>query len=131
MNRYAIAVVGTAIFAGAAWSQATAPVPSIQYMTVKPEAVLSSNVVGLEVYNGSNENIGKIADLVIDREALSGYVLSVGGFLGMGERYVAVQPSSVAITWDASGKKWKASANATKDQLKTAPEFKYEGKWKS
>ena len=54
----------------------------------------------------------------------------VGGFLGMGERYVVVDPSSVALTYDTGAKKWKASVNASKDALKAAPEFKYDGKFK-
>ena len=129
MRRLAIALAGAAIFAGgAAWSQATAP---IQYLTMKPDAILSSNLVGLDVYDRSNHSIGKIADIVLDRDSISGYILSVGGFLGVAERYVAVQPSSVAISYDAGAKSWKASANATKDELKSAPEFRYEGKWRS
>lgn len=130
MNRYAIALAGTALFASAAWSQATAPIPPVQFMTTKPDARLASNIVGLDVYSKTNQNIGKIADMVLDRDSLSGYVLSVGGFLGIGERYVAVQAQSVAISYDASTKKWKANANATMEQLKNAPEFKYENKWK-
>ena len=48
----------------------------------------------------------------------------------MGERYVIVRPSAVKVTYDDNDKKWHAVMNATKDQLKTAPEFKYEGRWK-
>ena len=62
---------------------------------------------------------------------IKGYILSVGGFLGMGERYVAVDPSSVAVKYDDNDKKWHANMNATSDQLKTAPEFKYSGRWNS
>lgn len=121
------AVVAVTLLTTAAWSQATAPV---QYLSVHPDAVFSSNVVGLDVYNLKNEKIGDIADVVLEHGALEGYVLSVGGFLGVGERYVAVQPSSISIKYDESGKKWRATANATKDQLKAAPEFKYHSKWK-
>jgi hypothetical protein len=52
-------------------------------------------------------------------------ILSVGGFLGMGEHYVAVSPSSVSIRHDAKNDKWLASMNTTKEALKAAPEFKY------
>ena len=47
----------------------------------------------------------------------------------MGTRYVAVNPDSVSITYDGANKVWRASVNATKDQLKSAPEFKYGGQW--
>ncbi len=60
---------------------------------------------------------------------VKGYVLSVGGFLGMGTHYVAVDTSSVAVKYDMSAKKWRANMDTTKDALKAAPEFKYEGEW--
>lgn len=127
MRPHGLILAGTILFAGAAWSQATAPV---QYLSVKPDAMMSRNLVGLDVYNQNNENVGEIADVVIDQGNVQGYVLSVGGFLGMGERYVAVQPSSLSINYDESAKKWKATANTTKDQLRAAPEFKYHSKWR-
>ena len=55
--------------------------------------------------------------------------MSVGGFLGMGEHYVAVSPSAVKVSYNSSEKKWHASMNASADQLKAAPEFKYSGRW--
>lgn len=131
MQRYAIALIGATLFGGAAWSQIPTPATPLEFLTVKPSDVLSSNIVGTDVYSKSNEEIGKVADIVLDSGSIAGYILSVGGFLGVGERYVAVQPTSITIGYDASAKKWKASANATKEQLKTAPEFKYEGKWRS
>ena len=60
---------------------------------------------------------------------MAAYIVSVGGFLGMGEHYVAVNPSAVKVTYGDSDKKWHASMNANADQLKNAPEFKYTGKW--
>jgi hypothetical protein len=47
----------------------------------------------------------------------------------MGERYVIVDPSAVKIDYMEADKKWLATMTITKDQLKTAPEFKYEGRW--
>jgi sporulation protein YlmC with PRC-barrel domain len=90
--------------------------------------ILSSNVVGLDIYNGQNDKNGKIQDVSFDTsKQVTGYILSVGGFLGMGTHYVAVDPSYVS--YDAENKVWRASMNATKDQLKSAPEFKYGGQW--
>ena len=47
----------------------------------------------------------------------------------MGTHYVAVDPNSVLVEYDANNKTWRATMNATKDQLKSAPEFKYSGQW--
>ena len=47
----------------------------------------------------------------------------------MGTHYVAVNPSAVMVSYDAENKTWRATMNATKDELKSAPEFKYGGQW--
>ena len=109
-----------------------APVPANgpNFIHVQSDDMLTSNVVGLDVFNGQNNDIGKIQDLVFDKsDKVVGYILSVGGFLGMGTHYVAVDPGSVSIKYDPSNKVWRASMNATKNQLKSAPEFKYGGQW--
>ena len=112
--------------------RAPAPMPSgtPNFVNVESDNMLSSNVVGLDVYNDQNNDIGKIQDIVFDKsKKMTGYIVSVGGFLGMGTHYVAVDPDSVKVTFDASNKVWRATMNASKDQLKAAPEFKYEGQW--
>jgi hypothetical protein len=51
----------------------------------------TSKVVGLNVYNDQNQSIGSINDLLTDKTGnIKAVVLSVGGFLGMGSRYVAI-----------------------------------------
>ncbi len=57
------------------------------------------------------------------------YIVSVGGFLGVGEHYVAVNPSAVKIGYNDLDKKWHATMNATTQQVLAAPEFKYSGRW--
>ena len=47
----------------------------------------------------------------------------------MGTHYVAVDPDAVAVKYDAGNKVWRATMNATMDQLKSGPEFKYGGQW--
>jgi len=93
--------------------------------TVPPQGELSSNVVGLDVYNSANKSIGKIKDIAFDSSGVKAYILSVGGAMGVGSKYVAVQPSAVKVAYDANAKKWHASMNADEAQLKSAPEFKY------
>ncbi|MFC0217790.1 hypothetical protein FHS82_000221 [Pseudochelatococcus lubricantis] len=112
----------------------TAPTPAspAAVAPVSAASVLSSNLIGLNVANAGNETIGEIKDLVLGTgNELTGIVVSVGGFLGLGEHYVVLDPSTVAVTYNETDKKWEARANATAEQLKAAPAFKYEGKWKS
>ena len=100
------------------------------FVQVQNSDMLSSNVVGLDIYNDQNNKIGQIHDVAIDSsQKVTAYILSVGGFLGMGTRYVAVDPQALNIKYDQNNKIWRATMNATKDQLKSAPEFKYGGQW--
>ena len=100
------------------------------FVAVPDSDDLSSKVVGLDIYNNSDQDIGKIKDIAIGQGGRSqAYIVSVGGFLGMGEHYVAVNPSAVKISYNNSDKKWHAAMNASADQLKAAPEFKYSGRW--
>lgn len=99
------------------------------YIRAQPTDVLSSNLIGLDVHNNAKENVGEIRDLVVSNGSLSGLILSVGGFLGIGERYVVVTPAAVKVVYSETEKKWSATMDTTKDALKAAPEFKYEGRW--
>ena len=107
----------------ASFAQSAMPATDTKVITVPQDATLSYNLIGLNVYDGANANVGEIKDLIIEKSQLAGYVLSVGGFLGMGEHYVAVGPNAVGLTYNATDKKWKAAINLTKDQLKAAPQF--------
>lgn len=128
MLRYAtvLAFIGMSTVAFAQ----TAPTPSQgpSFVTVESGA-LATSLKGLNVRNAGDESVGEIEDAVIDGTAIRSYILSVGGFLGMGTHYVAVAPSALMLTWNATDKKWNARINATKDQLKAAPQFKYEGRF--
>ena len=100
------------------------------YVTVPSNDDLSSKLVGLDIYNKDNKDIGTIKDIALNSNgSAAAYIVSVGGFLGMGEHYVAVNPQAVDVTYKDN--KWHADMNATADQLKSAPEFKYSGRWAS
>nr|WP_091678739.1 PRC-barrel domain-containing protein [Methylocapsa palsarum] len=131
LGQASLGLLAGAMFTATAFAQTTIPSPGARFTNVPADAALSYNLVGLNVYNSADENVGEIKDIIISKDKLDGYILSVGGWLGMGEHYVAVEPSSVAVGYDAAKGKWAARMNATKDQLKGAPEFKYQGRWKS
>ena len=76
---------------------------------------LSPDVIGLDVYNKDKKNIGTIKGIALDANGLNGCTISVGGFLGMGDRYVVVRPS--AISFNAKDNKWHATMNVNTDQL--------------
>ncbi|KAB0265517.1 PRC-barrel domain-containing protein [Microvirga brassicacearum] len=130
MRRVLIALAATTLLAGAASAQTAVTTTSEIFVKAQPTDVLSDNLIGLNVTNNASETIGEIKDLILSQDELTGYIISVGGFLGMGERYVIVRPNTVKVTYVENDKKWHAVMNTTKEQLKTAPEFKYEGRWK-
>lgn len=81
----------------------------------------TSKVVGSTVINEANETIGTIDDLIVtSSEKVPFAVLSVGGFLGVGSKYVVVPFSSIQVK-----DKKMVLAGATKVSLKALPEFKY------
>jgi hypothetical protein len=108
------------------------PIAGGAYISVPQDNNLSSNVVGLDIYNPDDKSIRTIKDIAMGPDGhTTAYIVSVGGFLGMGERYVAIIPSAINVSYHDTDKKWHAKMNATPDQLKAAPEFKYTGAWKA
>jgi sporulation protein YlmC with PRC-barrel domain len=104
----------------------SAPSSAPTFARVSSDEMFTSKLKGLNVYNQNNESIGEISDIAITKDnQVQALIISVGGFLGVGEHYVAVAPSSVHVAYDQSSKKWKATMNTTKEALKAAPEFKY------
>jgi hypothetical protein len=86
---------------------------------------LSSSLVGTEVYDQSKQDIGTIKDVAYANAHVAAYIVGVGGFLGMGDHYVAVSPSAMNISYDHSAKKWHAELDATENQIKSAPAYTY------
>jgi len=93
-------IVGSALLATAAFAQspnattsttAPAPAPPTASDTTFNGNWRTSKLVGLSVYNEANESLGSINDLLTDKEGnIKAVVIGVGGFLGVGERLIAV-----------------------------------------
>jgi sporulation protein YlmC with PRC-barrel domain len=120
-------LAGAALFAvslsGPAFSQG-AP-QTVSLMKVDPASLATgyrtSKVVGSTVVNETNQTVGTIDDLIVTpTEKVPFAVLSVGGFLGMGTKYVVVPFSSLQVK-----DKQMVLPGATKDSLMALPEFKY------
>ena len=94
----------------------------------------ASKVVGLNVYNAQNENVGSINDLLMDKGGnIKAAVISVGGFLGMGARLVAIpldkvkfstEPVAYTGTASAPGAGAKPGATTTTGSAAPAPAAK-------
>ena len=119
-----LALLASPAFAEEAKTVGAAPAEA-KFSTVSKDEMFSSKLKGLNVYNQKDESVGEITDIAIKGSQVDALILSVGGFLGMGEHYVAVSPSSVSVKRDTKNDKWVATMNTTKEALKAAPEFKY------
>jgi sporulation protein YlmC with PRC-barrel domain len=155
------ALAASALLASVAFAQT----PTATTDRMAPSATTSSfqgdwrasKVVGLNVYNDNNQNIGSINDLLMDKSGnIKAAVIGVGGILGVGEHLVVIpyekikfviepvaytgtagnssgRPASTTTTTGSASTATKPSPwypdhalfNATKDELKAMPEFKY------
>jgi len=173
----AATLLSAALLTGTALAQ-TAPAPRSDTTTAATSSSAQSHqglwraskLVGVNVYNESNESLGKINDLIVDNSGgIKNVVIGVGGFLGVGERYISVSfdklkwstdpvktaaatppaggmdsqrtvgaaptapPSSSSTMANANAAKSNADnwypdhavLNASKDDVKAMPEFKY------
>jgi sporulation protein YlmC with PRC-barrel domain len=84
----------------------------------------ASKIIGMDVVNDKDQTIGKVDDILIgpDNKATAA-VISVGGFLGIGSKWVAVPFEQLQPA--ANDSKSLTIPNASKEQLKAMPEFKY------
>jgi hypothetical protein len=124
----------------------------------------ASKLMGVNVYNEQNEKLGDISEVILDPSGkVTGYVIGVGGFLGVGQHDILVEPTKIKFVNEpiraaapttppgttgstataptntrevsnttggprAAGERWypdHAVLSATKDQLKSMPQFKY------
>jgi len=81
----------------------------------------ASKVIGSAVTNRADQTVGTVNDLIITANGKGPYaILSVGGFLGVGTKYVAVPYQALNMSGDKV-----TMAGATKDSLEKLPTFTY------
>lgn len=120
------------IFAAIAFLPITAQaapnaVPNAKIATTIPQgATTVTDWYKQDVYDPNDNKIGEIMDVLVDQSGkITALIVGVGGFLGAGEKDVAVPFEAVRPT-TKDNKKIYLVMNATKDSLKSAPGFKYD-----
>lgn len=84
---------------------------------------LASSLIGKSVYNSQDEVIGDINDLVTDESGkFVAVLIGHGGFLGMGEKDVAIRFEDLKLTRDEDND-IKVIANMSEDTLASAPDY--------
>ncbi len=92
MKYLAAALLTTALLTGSAAAQTAASSSDRPLASAgQRDGWRASKLAGVDVYNQANEKIGDINDVILDKSGkVTNVILGVGGFLGMGEHYVAV-----------------------------------------
>jgi sporulation protein YlmC with PRC-barrel domain len=105
---------------------AQAPAAGGDYLTAQSDEQISANTyIGQAVYNSADESIGKISDLIMEKDGgITAAVIGVGGFLGIGEKWVAVPFEKISITQVPDSDDVKLTTTETAESLQAAPEFK-------
>ena len=81
-------------------------------------------ILGREVRSGANENMGRIVDVIVDRNGQArAAIIDFGGFLGVGSRKIAVAWNALRFSPDAK-KVERIGLDLTRDQVQAAPEYK-------
>jgi hypothetical protein len=92
-------------------------------LTVTFEARDIQAVLGKDVRSSTDEDMGRLVDVVVDRDGQPrAAVIDFGGFLGVGSRKIAVEWT--ALNFSRAAAKGVITVELTRDQVKAAPEFK-------
>jgi hypothetical protein len=106
-----------------------APAPAVEKAPAEKSAALDASDVSAKalltesVKNAANETIGDINDVLISGDGkVAAVIVGVGGFLGMGEKDVALPYDQLVFAKDI-GDDLVVTTSATKESLETAPEY--------
>jgi sporulation protein YlmC with PRC-barrel domain len=129
LNKFAMAATLVASLVGVAHAQqtttGTVTVQGQVLNTLPTDSTTVTNYYKQNVYDPSDAKIGEITDVLVGKDGkVEAFIVSVGGFLGVGEKDVAVPFSAVHGT-EKNGK-WYLTMNSTKDALKAAHSYKYD-----
>jgi sporulation protein YlmC with PRC-barrel domain len=96
-----------------------------QILVQDANTVLAKELIGLTVYAPDKAKIGSISDLILSKDAKSveGFVIGVGGFLGIGEKSVALKMDRLQIVHGGDGA-LQLMMDVKKEELANAPSFK-------
>jgi hypothetical protein len=109
-------------------SDATQPVPPVP--AAKPPSVTvidafdAKGILGRDVRSPASENMGRIADVIVDRAGqVRGAIIDFGGFLGVGSRKIVVDWGALHF-WNVADKTASITLDLTREQVRAAPEYK-------
>ena len=99
-----------------------ATAPMTDGMAMAPTA---EELTGADVHDMAGESIGTVSDLMLEGDAVTGALIDVGGFLGIGSHSVVVPVDALVIVRDADNSVERVETSLTRAQLEAMP--KHEG----
>jgi hypothetical protein len=94
------------------------------YMTVGVDDLTAEQLEGAPVYDGNDENVGEIEQLVLSEDGkIETAVVDVGGFLGMGEHRVGMSFDELQVMTSADNTEVRVYIDATREELQQRPEY--------
>ena len=122
-DRFVIVFLTTMLIALGAAAQPDSASPSVTIL----ETQEAQSILGRDVRSLADEDMGRIVDILVDGEGgVRAAIIDFGGFLGVGNRKIAVEWKALHFV-PAAGKRYGVVLELTRDQVKAAPEYK-EGK---
>jgi sporulation protein YlmC with PRC-barrel domain len=116
MNIYPLAFIAALVTPAAFAAEAMSSLPADSWTV--------TNYYKQDVYDQQQNSVGKIDDVLIDKSGkITALMVGVGGFLGIGEKDVALPFS--AVKSEKKNDKWYLTVNESKDSLKSATGYKY------
>ena len=118
-------LASTASFAAEPATTSTMTRSDALMATMPGDSVTVTNWYKQNVYDPSNNKIGEVEDVLVDKSGkITAVILSVGGFLGMDTKDVAAPFQAIHTTMKDN--KWWLTMNTSKESLKSAPGYRYD-----
>lgn len=87
--------------------------------------LLASAIIGSSVYSPDDKSVGEVNDLIVKPTGeIEAIIVGVGGFIGFGEKNVAIAINRFTMEPSEDLRSTKLVLNATKEDLEAAPSFK-------
>jgi len=122
-NAMAPANGGNAADTTVAANQPATGMPADQFVPATQD-ISADDLIGSSVYGPDDKSLGDVNDVILDKGGMiQAVVVDVGGFLGIGQKPVALQFDAVNVQRNANNGDMRLKVNATQDQLQNAPTY--------
>ena len=93
------------------------------FVRVSLDQMTADDLTSAEVFGPNNEDIGEVSELVLDGETISLVVVDVGGFLGLGEKPVALELDQIEVVREEGTEEVRVHVDMTEEELEQLPRY--------